>query len=216
MPTPQSLYDLKLKADLNITSGQFLSQGPGNRSRIWAQLTAGDPNWHDRPNFNPDTHGNGPALSLNATDISNADSFQVTVYFVNALPTDFSSIIISAIFTPFAHNSLPIASPFSDANFNVQSIVSATWQPNTNPSNIHLHPDLPNGDHAIVFTPGPFRINPALIPRNPPVSTWKFEFTLVAQFTYPNGTIRQYAYDPEMEIDVSTSGEKPVPAAAYA
>lgn len=215
---PQTLYDLKLKADLNNTSGHFLAQGPGNNSRLWAQLSAGDPNWHDKPNFNPDTHGNGPALNFNTRSVATADSFQVTVYFINALPTDLTSITISAIFTPFARQPVPIVSPFSDVNFNVQSIVSATWQPNTNSASIYLHPDLPNGDHAIVFTPGSFRINPDVVPAGPNGAKWKFEFTLVAQFTYADtskGT-SQYAYDPEMEIDVSSSGDKPIPIAATA
>lgn len=216
-PTPASLFDLKLKADLTAANGLFLplASNPG-RSRVWAQEVVGSNSWQDLPT-DPDTRGNGPNLQFNTNLDNPSDTFQVTVYFVNALPTDFATITISAVFTPFRHGSVvppplhitPAASPFRDANGNVQSIVAGTWGPTSNTGNIYLHPDTGPGEHAIVFTPGAFNIDPTVVTNG---AKWRFEFTVVAQFTTAAGVTKQYAYDPEMEIEITSSGNKPIPA----
>lgn len=192
-------YKLSLEADLSSKSGIFdprSTNGTDDRSRFWSRLLDGATKWEELPQINPDTPGDRP--KLNYSD-KTADSLVVAIYFVEVAETTLQSITVSAIFTPYEHDGSPIASPYSDADGNIQTIISATYPPVLNASTPSLEPI--DGGSGFLFTPGPFHIDSGSVLPN---SNLLFECTLLVQCTLSNGDRRNYAYDPEMEIDVTT------------
>lgn len=211
---PGATYDLKLTANLESKAGQF--DASTQRSRKWAKRDANSLNWNDLP-IDPNIRGVGPVLNFNTSDVLNADTVQMTVYFYGGgIGSDWShlsSLTIYAVFTPADHSQLPVASPFRDSSENVKTILSGSWSSANSNGGIVPHPDVAPGVHAAVFPLGSFSIDP-VVASHSNNKKWKFEFTLVAhfEFTSPSGNqIREYAYDPEMEVDVGTGtdpGEK--------
>ncbi|MBL8236197.1 MAG: hypothetical protein JNM66_02170 [Bryobacterales bacterium] len=182
-------FDLKLTADLTRTDGRF--NAAGNDSREWFSRASNAQTWR-RLSANPDGPGAGPSLTFPSGPNPDPDKLQITVYFNQSVPWDATlQVAIYAIFTPRAHHTIPVASPFRTANGNVQVLLGGT-------DLIH-HPDV-DGFHAAVMPSVPLSIDPRLIPGQ--AQTWRFEFTVVAQFTFSSGRVLQYAYDPEMDVTV--------------
>jgi hypothetical protein len=182
-------FDLKLTADLTNNNGRFNPEG--NDSRQWLSRASGSQTWLP-VRAKPDGPNPGPSLKFPTGPNVDPDKLQITVYFNQSIPWDNSlQVAIYAIFAPKTHGTVPVASPFRTPDGDVQVLLGGT--------NVTHHPDV-DGLHAAVLPSVPLSIDPSLIPRQP--QTWSFEFTVIAQFTFSNGQVLQYSYDPEMDVSV--------------
>jgi len=182
MPT---LYALNLNFDPGASTGLFLPyNSTNNTGRAWFQSTDNGLNWTFAGN--PDSYN--PTLDMD-------DSVQ---FAVSALPSPSSALTSVALTVLFANDRAAtnspakLASPFQQGNGYPQCVI--------NDATKTYVPPPPN--QAITwYLIGPY--TPAVNTNNPGRGQLKFEFSIAAVVTLSDGTVKQYGYDPEMDVDVN-------------
>ena len=170
-----TLYALNMNFDPAATTGMFQPYDADNKSgRVWAQSIGGV--WSFAGN--PDTYT--PVLDLSAND---------TVQFaVSPSSTPSSAIQSVALTVVFANdraavgNPTQIASPFQLSDGNQRCVLSDPPKP-----------------YGAWFYIGPYNL---AVGSNSGRGRLRFEFFLAARITFADLTVKDYGYDPEMDVDV--------------
>lgn len=198
-------FALNLICDVRRTDGTFVpySRNGGVPSgRVWfvADMSQVDPAWTVVPANRGGAHGedNPGNPDFTVPLLSNGDQFWVAITDVD--PDSVKSVSIAAVFSR-RRNQRPdqaaIASPFQvkDEKGVVfdQTLFTATR-------------NAENGFWSLLPATASYPQSSAPVPPQP------FEFTIGAAVTYGNGTIRQFALDPEMDVDNYGGGALPGPA----
>ena len=180
-----TVYALNLNFDPTATTGLFLPYNSANNTgRAWLQSTDGEQTWTFAGN--PDNYA--PMLDLSA-----GDKVQFAISASPAPSAAFSSVALTVLFAndrSAANNPARIASPFQLGNGNPRCVLNdapTTFSP-------------PNSNVTWYFI-GPY--TPAVNTNNSGTGRLKFEFSIAAIVTLSDGvTVKQYGYDPEMDVDV--------------
>jgi hypothetical protein len=175
MPT---VYALNMWFDPTSNDGLFEPyKGSDNSGRGWFTSTDGGAHWQFAGN--PDTFA--PVLSA-----AGGDSVQFAVNPTSTPTSPISSVALTVLFATdraAANNPARIASPFQLPDGNTRCVLSdpaGTW----------------NTWHLI----GPYGL--AVNTNRSGRGRLRFEFAVAARVTLADGTVRDYGYDPEMDVDV--------------
>jgi len=172
-----TLYALNMTFDPAASTGLFNQYDPTNNSgRAWAQNVNGG-GWVFAGN--PDTFA--PELSL-----ANADSVQFAVSPSTTPSPAISSVVLTVIFSTdrkASNNPSKIASPFQLTGGNPRCVLA----------------DTP-GTFQQWFVIGPYGL--AVNRSNSGSGRLKFEFSLAAHVTFADGSVKDFGYDPEMDVDI--------------
>jgi hypothetical protein len=176
-------YALNLNFDPTSSSGLFQpDNSSGNSGRAWWVSPPQDP-W----NFagNPDTFS--PVLSL-----AGGDHVQFAVAASTTPATPIASVALTVIFSTdraAAHNPARIASPFQLTDGNARCVLNDSTK---------LY--KPSNSNVTWYFIGPYPL--AINQANSGRGRLKFEFAVAAHVTFQDGTVTEYGYDPEMDVDV--------------
>lgn len=175
-------YALNLNFDPTSSSGLFQAyNSSGNTGRAW-WVSPDRQAWSFAGN--PDTYS--PLLSL-----SGGDQVQFAVSASTAPASPISSVALTVVFSTdraAASNPARVASPFQLTGGNTRCVLndpSQTYSPN---SSVTWYFIGPYGLAVNQATSGRGRL--------------KFEFAVAARVTFQDGTVKDYGYDPEMDVDV--------------
>lgn len=172
-----TLYALNLNFDPAATSGQFQPYNSNdNTGRAWWQ-NANGAGWTFAGN--PDTFA--PELNLAA-----GDTVQFAVSASTTPSPAIQSVALTVIFATDrqgGNNPAKIASPFQLSNGNPRCILSD-----------------PSGTYQNWFFIGPYAL--AVNRSNSGSGKLKFEFSLAARVTFTDNSVKDFGYDPEMDVDV--------------
>ena len=177
-----TLYALNLNFDPGATTGLFLPyNSTNNTGRAWAQSTDNGQTW---------TFAGNPDDYFPTLDIGDAVQFAVSA---SPSPSSaFSSVALTVLFAndrAAANNPAKIASPFQQGNGYPKCVLN-------DPPGTYIPPNTTITWYLI----GPY--TPNVSTNNPGRGTLKFEFSIAAVVTLSDGTVKQYGYDPEMDVDV--------------
>jgi hypothetical protein len=180
-----TLYALNLNFDPGATTGLFLPyNSTNNTGRAWFQSTDNGLNWTFAGN--PDNYN--PTLDMN-------DSVQFAVSASPSPSSEFTNVVLTVLFAndrAAVNSPVKIASPFQQGNGYPQCVLNDTTRKYIPPP-----PNPPITWYLI----GPY--TPAVNTNNPGSGQLKFEFSIAAVVTLSDGAVKQYGYDPEMDVDVN-------------
>ena len=172
-----TLYALNLNFDPTAATGMFLPFDSSNNSgRAWSQNVNGG-GWTFAGN--PDSYS--PELSL-----ANADRVQFAISPSSTPSPAIQTVALTVIFATdrkAGNNPALIASPFQLADGNPRCVLSD-----------------PPTTYLTWYLIGPYSL--AVNRSNSGSGKLKFEFSLAARLTFTDGTIKDYGYDPQMDVDV--------------
>ncbi len=198
-------FALNLTCDVRRTDGTFVPysySGGVPSGRVWyvADMSQVDPTWIVVPPNRGGVHGeNNPGNpDFTVPLLSSGDEFWVAI--TDVVPDSVSNVSIAVVFSR-RRNQRPdqaaIASPFQVRGENGvvfdQTLFTATR-------------NAENGFWSLLPATASYPQSSAPVPPQP------FEFTIGATVTYANGAIRQFALDPEMDVDNYGGGMLPGPA----
>lgn len=179
-----SLYALNLTFDPAGSSGLFQPFDSSNNSgRAWAVSTDNGATWAFAGN--PDTYA--PEL-----DLADLDRVQFAVSATSAPAAGISSVALTVIFSTdrgAANNPARIASPFQLTNGNPRCVLNDPPTRFTDPVS-----------GTVWFFIGPYSLG--VNQSNSGSGKLKFEFAIAAHVTFGDGTVKDFGYDPEMDVDV--------------
>ena len=172
-----TLYALNMTFDPGASTGLFNPYNSADNSgRAWAQSVNGG-NWTFAGN--PDTFA--PELSL-----ANSDRVQFAISPSTTPSSAISSVVLTVIFSTdrkAANNPARIASPFQLTGGNPRCVLAD-----------------PPGTYEQWYLIGPYSL--AVNQNNSGSGKLKFEFSLAAHITFNDGTVKDFGYDPEMDVDI--------------
>jgi hypothetical protein len=172
-----TLYALNLNFDPTAASGQFQPYNSSdNTGRAWWQNVNGG-GWTFAGN--PDTFA--PELNLAA-----GDTVQFAVSASTTPSPAIQSVALTVIFATdrqAGNNPAKIASPFQNSFGNPRCVLSD-----------------PPGTYQSWFLIGPYGL--AVNRTNSGNGKLKFEFSLAARVTFTDNSVKDFGYDPEMDVDV--------------
>ena len=174
MPT---LYALNMNFDPTATTGLFMPYNSADNSgRAWSKNPNGQ-GWSFAGN--PDTYA--PELSLAA-----GDSVQFAVSPSTTPSPAISTVVLTVIFSTdrkASNNPAKIASPFQLTGGNPRCVLAD-----------------PPGTYQTWWLIGPYGL--AVNRGNSGSGSLKFEFSLAAHVTFADGSVKDFGYDPEMDVDI--------------